>query len=48
MENSTGHGEGSTSRSAGYSEQRFMAEQRSVTLRRQIIELLAGVFLQVP
>jgi peptidyl-prolyl cis-trans isomerase D len=34
-------------RDAGYNEQRFMAEQRNVTLRRQIIESLAGG-LQVP
>ncbi len=34
-------------RDAGYNEQRFMSEQRSVTLRRQIIESLAGG-LQVP
>ncbi|MDE1972190.1 MAG: SurA N-terminal domain-containing protein [Hyphomicrobiales bacterium] len=34
-------------RDAGYSEQRFMAEQRNVTVRRQIIESLTGG-LQVP
>jgi len=34
-------------RNAGYSEQRFVAEQRRVTLRRQIIDSLTGA-LQVP